>query len=76
MALRAATEGLHGWRRTVSDFEQACGANPGLAALYAAAARAAADAGDCGTYDKLTGQMERVDRSSAWTLKGEVHCDP
>lgn len=72
---RAVTEGLNGWRRTVAELEQTCGAHPGLGALYTAAARAAVQAGDCGSYDKLTARLERVDRSAAWTLKAEVPCE-
>ena len=72
---RATTEGLFGWRRTVIELDRACGANPGLAKLYAEAGAAAAAAGDCGYFDKLTAMMERVDRSAAWALKGEVHCE-
>ncbi len=72
---RSAVEGLNGWRRTVAELEQTCGAHPGLGTLYSAAARAAVQAGDCGSYDKLTARLERVDRSAAWTLKGEVPCE-
>lgn len=72
---RSVAEGLNGWRRTITELEQTCGSNPGLAPLYTAAARAAVAAGDCGTYEKVTARLERVDRSAAWTLKGELPCD-